>query len=189
MERAVLLGDFVKIHNHSFLRVIQATRTSFVPPLDHATELVSFVLTYRPDCEGNPAKAFKIKDAIVCPLADALTLPVLREGWEQGREYREREGARLRTSGGHRFDGFLSVSYTIDDGDFTFWSSVPMLWPPPEPEPDVGTGSDEKGPVLILRSDWIWNGWVLNPEETGGAAGGIGEMVKEGEHWKWRPFC
>lgn len=64
-----------------------------------------------------------------------------------------------------------------------------MLWPPPAPEPDVGTGSDEKGPVLILRSDWIWNGWVLNPEETGGTAGGIGEMVKEGEHWKWRPFC
>lgn len=187
IERIVLLDDFVVIHTWSFATAVHAARKTLLPPLDHNTDMMSFQLSYRPDNGGNPAKAFKLADAVVYPLNDVLKVPRAHDGWELGKDSREREAGLYRTVG-CRFDGFLPVCYSIDNCDYTHWASHPLLWPDAEREAEIDRESDYENPVFLLSS-YLWNGLVANPEDIGTANQRVGEMVKDGKHWKWRQIC
>lgn len=87
---------------------------------------------------------------------------------------------------GRPLEEFLSVSCSFDFDDCVSWSTFPLQWPTSK-EAEWNSVADWKNPVPTL-SCWLWHGWVTSPEELPILEKKVGEMVKEGKVWKWRPF-
>lgn len=189
IERIVLWQDFWTMHLPSFRRAIYSAQRAFIggPPLDRTTEMVTFVFTYRHDSGGNPAKAFKLVDAVIGKVSRVTNTPGALKMWEQGREDREEDAAAYRASG-VVCQGFIPIRCTIDNNAYTYWTYNAVVSLTPEHQALIDIECNHEGPLELLEM-WVGLGWVLTLDHPGvDTAKSLGEMIKKGKQWKWRAF-
>lgn len=179
-ERNILWLDFWELHKLSFRTAIYSACKVFkirCPPSGLTAEIVFFKLSYNHNSGGNPVKMFNLDDASMGKMSDAMKLPSQRKAWEGGRERREQDAATFR-AGDPSFQGFIPVLCSIDS-DYVMWTYEPVF-SPQERDAEVEAILSREGPFdrLVL---WLGHGWFKSQDQPG-------ELVKEGEQWKWRAF-
>jgi hypothetical protein len=183
--RVDLLKKFTAWHSWSIEKALYAALTcqGGVNNFEYTTQFMEFELEYRPECDGNPAIAYRIKNGKLHPLEELQRRPGLNATFESGKLMREESEARVRATE-KDFAGLLMVVWEIED--FHLCNAHQMCW--------SGAQFDE---VIMQQQPSAWlqllqgvveKGCILQRTKDDMIGWHPGQMIKVGEKWKWKRF-
>lgn len=187
--RGYLLGDFSAAHSLHFRRawhaaVGYAIKTSPETPFDFEGTCFVVELSYRRDCKGNPALAYRVEDAYFADFA--MVTYLLENGSEVADGLTTTSTVLNATLGDHRW-GILKIMLTTDNPTQDANEIVISDWVVDPISKSLAGDGEPKSRWLPMLQDITRSGLVhRHTDDT--CRERIGTLVKRGSQWTWKPL-